>query len=167
MIDKQNNTHGIVFTKIQLNRNYPYIEFQVDMKIPSTGSSHLFVGVLDKSLYTIENLTSSFWKDSPSSFYWDVWSNKLIKTDENGNQSGTKNGYGCLCEHEKDKVTRIGVYYNYKKKTISFYKNNIDQGIAFENVPENLNVSLDVWFEYGTIEILKCFEPRVISSVSY
>ena len=41
---------------------------------------------------------STFWKDSPSSYYWDVWNYKLIKTDENGVQTGTSGGYGCHCE---------------------------------------------------------------------
>ena len=41
---------------------------------------------------------STFWKDSPSSYYWDVWNTKLIKTDDNGSQIGSIGGYGCQCE---------------------------------------------------------------------
>ena len=118
-------------------------------------------------IYSFIFLASSFWKDSPSSFYWDVWSYKLMKIDENGNQVGNKTGYGCACEHETDKYTKIGVYYDSDRKNLSFYKNGINQGVAFEGVPENLNVSLDIWFEYGTVEISKVFEPKHINYLSY
>lgn len=76
----------------------PYIEFKVVMNIPCRGKSHLFIGLVDKSKYKYDNLVSTFWKDSPSSFYWDVWNTKLIKTDENGIQVGSVSGYGCQCE---------------------------------------------------------------------
>ena len=78
------------------------------MTMPARGKSHLFIGLVDKSKYKPEYLSnlnhhlfyivSTFWKDSPSSYYWDVWNYKLIKTDENGVQTGTSGGYGCHCE---------------------------------------------------------------------
>ena len=95
---------------------------------------------------------STFWKDSPSSYYWDVWNTKLIKTDENGVQVGTMHGYGCQCE---DFETTIVISYYNKTKNVSFYKNGINQGVAFKNVPQGLTPSIDIWFESGTIEIIK------------
>lgn len=77
------------------------------MNIPCRGKSHLFIGLVDRSKYKYDNLgkityitalVSTFWKDSPSSYYWDVWNTKLIKTDENGIQVGSVSGYGCNCE---------------------------------------------------------------------
>jgi hypothetical protein len=56
--------------------------------------------------------------------------------------------------------TRLGIYYNADNKSVSFYKNGINQGVAFNGVKENLTVSLDVWFEYGTIEIIKTITPK-------
>lgn len=130
------------------------------MNIPSRGKSHLFLGLVDKSKYKYDMLISTFWKDSPSSYYWDVWNTKLIKTDENGIQVGAVNGYGCLCEGFYFSLfveyeTKIGIKYDYKTKCVSFYKNGINQGIAFRNVPHGLTPSLDIWFESGTIEIMK------------
>jgi len=37
--------------------NMPYIEFKVNMNIPCRGKSHLFVGLVDRSKYKIENLS--------------------------------------------------------------------------------------------------------------
>lgn len=94
---------------------------------------------------------SSFWKDSPSSFYWDVWSRKLIKTNEKGVQIGMSNNYGCKCQYEGQ--TKIGMYYDSNNKEVSFYKNNVNQGIAFKNVPDYYFPSIDIWFSYGSVEI--------------
>lgn len=51
--------------------------------------------------------------------------------------------------------TILGMRYDYKSRSVSFYKNGVFQGIAFRNVPANLTPSLDVWFESGSIEILQ------------
>ena len=89
------------------------------------------------------NLASTFWRDAPCSMYWDVWNTKLIKTDDKGHQVGGIFGYGCQCE---DNVTRIGIQYDAKNRTVSFYKNGLFQGIAFTNVMSGYYPSLDVWF---------------------
>jgi len=54
--------------------------------------------------------------------YWDVWNTKLIKTDDRGHQVGGVFGYGCSCE---DNITKIGIQYDAKNRTISYYKNGI------------------------------------------
>ena len=51
--------------------------------------------------------------------------------------------------------TKIAIKYDNKSRNVSFYKNGIYQGIAFRNVPSGLNPSLDIWFESGTVEIMK------------
>ncbi len=128
------------------------IDFKINMVTRSRGRSHLFIGLVDRSKYKAENLISTFWKDSPSSLYWDIWSNKLIKTDDKGLQVGSVSNYGCLCEESE---TRIGMKYNHIDRSISFVKDGIDQGVAFKNIPPGMYPSLDVWFESGTIEIIK------------
>jgi hypothetical protein len=156
IIKKQNIQHGIVFCTPQFSEKNFYIEFKIVINIPCRGKSHLFLGLVDKTNYRYENLLSTFWKDCPSSFYWDVWNTKLIKTDQNGIQVGTLSGYGCQCQ---DNETKLAICYNYKMKTIEFYKNNSNIGIAFRNVPPGLTPSLDIWFESGTVEILNSVAP--------
>lgn len=50
--------HGIVFCKNNLDINTPYIEFKINMNIPCRGKSHLFIGLVDRSKYKIENLSN-------------------------------------------------------------------------------------------------------------
>ena len=98
VVNKNGPSHGIIFCSSPFDEEYNYVEFKVSMVQPSRTKSHLFIGVVDKSKYRKEFLTSTFWRDSPCSFYWDVWNTKLIKTDENGSQSGIMTGYGCPCK---------------------------------------------------------------------
>ena len=76
----------------------------------------------------------------------DVWNTKLIKIDDNGTQVETILGDGCQCEGE-DYDTKFGIKYNAKEKTVEFFKNGANFGIAFRNVPPGLNPSLDIRFE--------------------
>ena len=156
IIKKNTEQHGIVFCHPQLDKDNNYVEFYVSMTVPCRGKSHLFLGLVKKTSYRNEQLLSTFWKDCPSSYYWDVWNTKLIKIDDNGTQVGTILGYGCQCE---DYDTKFGIKYNAKEKTVEFFKNGANLGIAFRNVPPGLNPSLDIWFESGTVQILDSKEP--------
>ena len=72
-----------------MDENNSYVEFYVSMAIPFRGKSHLFLDLVKKASYRYEQLLSTFWKDCPNSYYWDVWNTKLIKIDDNGTQVGT------------------------------------------------------------------------------
>ena len=156
IIKKNTEQHGIVFCHPQMDDINNYVEFKVSINIPCRGKSHLFLGLVKKTSYRNEQLLSTFWKDCPSSYYWDVWNTKLIKIDDNGTQVGTILGYGCQCE---DYNTKFGIKYNPKEKNVEFFKNGSNLGVAFRNVPSGLNPSLDIWFESGEVEILNDKEP--------
>lgn len=76
---------------------------------------------------------------------------KLVSIDAQGQQAGTIFGYGCKCE---ETITRIGIQYDARSRTVSFIKNGINQGVAFTNITSGLFPSLDVWFQQGTVDIL-------------
>lgn len=110
--------------------------------------SNFFVGIVDKSNYKKDKLNSTHWKDSLNSFYWEVHNNKLIWINKEGTIK-TKMGYGCNC----NKVDRIGILYDEKEQTISFFKNKINQGVAFTSVDKGYFPALDLWFDKGKVEI--------------
>ena len=157
IIRKSHELHGIVFLTPALTNTNPYVEFKVVINSPPVGKSSLFIGLVDKSLYKYENLMSSYWKDCPGSYYWDAWNTKLIKIDKNGQQVGSLIGYGCQCEN---RVTVFGIYYNSQNRTIEFYKDYANLGVAFRDVPSGLTPSLDIWFELGYIEIMNRIVPE-------
>ena len=153
---KLGSPHGIAFADAPLTRNNPYIEFKLSISSGSSNGSHVFLGVVDKSKYSPVQLMSTRWKDAPSSYYWEVWNSKLIKTDENGVHS-VVNGYGCECDDEE---TSLGVYYNAQKRTLSFFKKGICQGVAFSNVSPGMHPSIDVWFETGSVVVSQKKLPK-------
>ena len=158
IIRKNSSEHGIVFMKPKMNVFNSFVEFKIDISIPSKNKNHLYIGLVDETKYKKNYLQSTFWKDSPCSYYWDTCSKKLIKIDEFGKQMLNKNGYGCEFEGNENKYA---IEYNQKNRTVSFYRNNVNLGVAFHNVQPNLTPSIDVWFESGKISITKAKEPNV------
>ena len=156
MLSKYIQQHGIVFCTPCISEENPYIEFKISFQSACKNKNMVYVGLVDKAKYKYDNLTSTYWRDCPSSNYWDIWNMKLIKIDENGVQTGFATGYGCQCQSDD---TVIGIKYDYENKTVSFYKNGVNCGIAFTNVKNNLTPSLDLWFEEGTVEIMKTNSP--------
>lgn len=150
ILKKNNPNHGVVFCKSCLDEYNPYIQFKVKINISYKEKSQLFIGLVDKSKYKLSNLSSKLWRDSPSSYYWDIWNSTLIKTNENGARVGDMKGYGCVYT-EKEII--LGIKFDNVKRTVSFYKNGIDHGVAFRNVPSGLTPSIDVWFQEGSVEI--------------
>jgi len=45
--------------------------------------------------------------------------------------------------------------YDHISRSINFFKNGINLGVAFRNVPSGLTPSLELWFEVGSVEIIQ------------
>ena len=63
-----------------------------------------------------------------------------------------------MCDNAE---TEIGILYNAMNRTVSFYKNSVNQGVAFKNVRMGLYPALDLWFINGSIEITSDKKPKV------
>ena len=155
VIRKKETNNGMAITSLPLTHRDQYVEFLINISDSSHPDSHVFIGVVDRSKYSTSRLQSNKWKEAPSSYFWDVWSSKLIKIDENGTPTTVK-GYGCGCQ---DDECEIGIWYDYKTSSLAFYKDGLCQGTAFTNVPAGLYPSIDVWFEQGTVEIRPTRKP--------
>ena len=118
-IRKSHKLHGIVFLTPALTDTNSYVKFKVINNSFPVGKSSLLIGLVDKSLYKYENLMSSYWKDCPGSYYWDVWNTKLIKIDKNGQQIYSLVGYGC---NVKIELWFLGYIIIHKIKRLSFIK---------------------------------------------
>lgn len=112
--------------------------------------SHLYIGLIDKSNIKTEDIPNFNFKTAPSIYYWDVWQLTLYKNDSEGNLENSAIGYGCQCTGFD---VLLGIKYDYKQRTISFYKNSINLGIAFKNVPSGLTPIIDLGFESGTVQL--------------
>lgn len=70
-------------------------------------------------------------------------------------------GYGCACE---EPITYLGMMYDAKNRTLSFYKNGVCQGVAFTNVLSGYYPSLDAWFQQGEISISPNKAPQPLTN---
>ena len=157
VIRKKEAKNGMAIASLPLSHRHSYVEFLISISDSSQSrESHVFIGVVDRSKYSTSRLQSNKWKEAPSSYFWDIWSSKLIRIDENGSPT-TGKGYGCSCE---DSESEIGIYYDYKAATLSFYKDGLCQGVAFTAVPAGLYPSIDVWFDQGTVTIKQTKRPQ-------
>lgn len=154
-LHKFENQHGIVFCTPCLSEDNPYIEFKIKCKILNKTKNLLYIGLVDKSQYKIDNLLSTLWKDSPSSCYWDVWNSKLIRTNDKGVLIENFTGYGKQCHKEEFK---LGIRYDSEEQTVTFYRDSKSCGVAFRGVEGGMNPSLDLWFKDGTVEILNDYQ---------
>lgn len=82
-----------------------------------------------------------------------------MHTNEIGVQVETYNEYGCCCRNENE--NNLGIYYRSRTKELFFFRNGINQGLAFRNVPNNLIPSIDIWFPYGTVEVIETRAPKL------
>ena len=65
-----------------------------------------------------------------------IYKGELYKNDENWKKIATKNNYGCKYMNFESEI-KFGFLYNQEIRIVSFFKNNINFGIAIHNVPPN------------------------------
>ena len=146
-VRKKETAHGIVLASRPLTADHTTVEFLVET---SDRQLKLFLGLVDRKEYSPAYLTSLQWREAPSSFYWNVQSHELVKTDRTGAFT-TQSQYGCACR--ADTKSLLGIVYDPRLGTVSFSKQGISQGTAFTEVPSGLFPALDLWFESGSVTI--------------
>lgn len=89
--------HGIVYCKMPLDEQNPYVEFLIDVPVEYVRSyGRIFVGLVDLGKHKRDNLLSKRWDSQPSSIYWQVWCQKFtqVKADGHYNMYISQN---CAC----------------------------------------------------------------------
>ena len=154
ILNKNSFNNCIVPITPNLNINTPYFEFKVKISVPCKNNSQLIIGLINNDKYSKSKNYTNFFQVK---YCWDIYDRKLLKTDENGIQIISKNKYGFDCYEFEMK---FAMEYNQENKTLSFYQNDINLGVAFHNVPINLTPVFRICFENGIIEILKSSSPK-------
>lgn len=157
-IEKNSKKNAIVIINNNFDFYNNFIEFKIKInKKNSNKKKQILIGLINKNNFNIENLNKNLNKNFnknfsfSNSFYWDVFNKKLIKTNEFGKKIDDFFGYGCDCENNE---FYLGIKFDYVKRNVSFYKNKICMGIAFNNVDNNLNPFVNLFFQDGFVEIV-------------
>ena len=160
-VKKRQTAHGIVLGSRPLSGEHTNIEFLVETRDRQV---KVFLGLVDRSEYTFNYLTSLQWREAPSSYYWNVQSHELVKTDKYG-ASKMHEEYGCACQ--VDSPCTLGIIYDPKLQTVSFTRQGISQGTAFTGVPAGLYPAVDLWFESGSVSILQSSKSEPSTETSF
>ena len=151
ILQKANNFSGIVLIKRQLNYNNPYIEFY--MSIGNLYTNHkIYFALVDGSKFKPKYVNSSFNKNVPFVFLWDIFGNKLFKP----NGEKTKNmdlSKECKC-YLNFNVTKFGLKYNHFENSVELYRNDINLGVEIKSIQPYLTPAIEINAEDCKIQLL-------------
>ena len=151
ILQKANKSRGIVLLKRQLNLFNPFIEFYISMKNIYNNNT-IYLALIDSEKFKPKYITSSFDKEVPFLFLWDIFGNKLYR--RNGDK--TKNfdlNKECKC-YLNYQVNKFGLKYTHLKNTIELFRNDINLGVIVENIPPFLTPAIEINVEECKIQLL-------------
>ena len=151
ILQKANHFSGIVLLKRQLSYNNPYIEFYISLE--NTCSKHkIYFALVDSSKFKTKYLNSSFNKNVPFIFLWDIFGNKLFKpnTEKVKNMDLSKE---CKC-YMSYNVTKFGLKYNHFENSVELFRNDINLGVEVKNIPPFLTPAIEINVEECKIQLL-------------
>ena len=151
ILQKGNHYSGIVLIKRQLNYNNPYIEFYIS--IGNLNSNHkIYFALVDANKFKSKHVNSSFNKNVPFVFLWDIFGNKLFKPngDKIKNMDLSKE---CKC-YLNFNVTKFGLKFNHFENSLELYRNDINLGVEIKNIPPFLTPAIEINAEQCKIQLL-------------
>ena len=151
ILQKANKSRGIVLLKRQLNLNNPFIEFYISMK-NIYNNNKIYLALIDSMKFKPKYINSSFDKDVPYVFRWDIFGNKLSR--KNGEK--TKNldlDKTCKC-YLNFQVNKFGLKYTHLKNSIELFRNDVNLGVIIKNIPPFLTPAIEINVEECKIQLL-------------
>ena len=151
ILQKGNHFSGIVLIKRQLNYNNPYIEFYIS--IGNLYNNHkIYFALVDASKFKSKYVNSSFNKNVPFVFLWDIFGNKLFKP--NGEKTKSMDlSKECKC-YLNFNVTKFGLKYNHFENSIELFRNDINLGVEVKNIQPFLTPAIEINAEECKIQLL-------------
>ena len=151
ILQKANQLRGIVLLKRKLYLNNPFIEFYISMK-NIYNNNKIYLALIDLIKFKPKYITSSFDKDVPFVFLWDIFGNKIYR--RNGEKTKNLDLYkACKC-YMNFEVNKFGLKYNNLRNTIELFRNDINIGVIVKNIPPFLTPALEINVEECKIQLL-------------
>ena len=151
ILQKKNRSRGIVLLKRRLNLNNPFIEFYISLPNVSNYNK-LNLALIEQLKFKPKYLTSSFDKDVPFVFMWDIFGNKLYR--KNGEKIKVMDlNKSCVC-YKNFQVNKFGLKYDHLKNNLELFRNDINLGIIVENIPPFLTPAIEINVEECKIQLL-------------
>jgi hypothetical protein len=151
ILQKANHFSGIILIKRQLSFNNPFIEFYISIE-NSCINHKIYFALVDSNKFKTKYVNSSFNRNVPFIFLWDIFGNKLFKP----NGEKTKNmdlNKECEC-FLKYNVTKFGLKYNHFENSVQLFRNDINLGVEIKNIQPFLSPAIEINVEECKIQLL-------------
>ena len=151
ILQKNNKSRGIILLKRQLNLNNPFMEFYISIT-NLYGHNKIYLALVDSLKFKPKYIKSSFDKDVPFVFLWDIFGNKLYR--QNGEKiKNLELNKSCKC-YLNFQVNKFGLKYDHLKNCIELFRNDINLGVIVKNIPPFLTPALEINVEECKIQLL-------------
>lgn len=151
ILNKKKKSRGIVLLKRQLSLNNPFIEFYVSMANFYIDKK-IYLALIDLTKFKPKYLNSSFDKDVPFVFLWDIFGNKLTrKNGEKVKNFDLNKSCKCYLNYQDNK---FGLKYDHLTNSLELFRNDINLGVVVQNIPPLLTPALEINVEECKIHLL-------------
>ena len=152
ILQKSNKLRGIVLLKRKLSINNPFIEFYISLVNLYNNNNKIYLALIDSSKFKPKYLTSSFDKDVPYVFLWDIFGNKIYKQNlEKIKHLDLNKSCKCYLNYQ---VNKFGLKYDHLENSIELFRNDINLGVIIKNIPSLLTPAIEINVENCKIQLL-------------
>lgn len=152
ILQKSNKLRGIVLLKRKLSINNPFIEFYISLVNLYNNNNKIYLALIDSNKFKPKYLTSSFDKDVPYVFLWDIFGNKIYKQNlEKIKHLDLNKSCKCYLNYQ---VNKFGLKYDHLENSIELFRNDINLGVIIKNIPSLLTPAIEINVENCKIQLL-------------
>ena len=155
ILSKSNLNHGIVLLNKKLTALTPYIEFNVSLNNPNKNKK-ILLALVEESKIEKNDLNKSFENNVPFVFYWDLFSDKIFKSNKN---VFNKNEFRsvelnrfCRC-FKNNYETKFGLIYNQQDHNVELIRDDIKLDILIQNIEPGLTPALEIHIDNCKIHL--------------
>ena len=151
ILQKKNKLKGIVLLKRKLSLNNPFIEFYISM-VNLYNNNKIYLALIDPVKFKPKYISSSFDKEVPYVFLWDIFGNKIYRQylEKKKNLDLNKS---CKC-YLNFQVNKFGLKYNHFENSVELFRNDINLGVIVKNIPPFLTPAIEINVEDCKIQLL-------------
>ena len=155
VLKKSNSNHGIVLLNKKLTALTPYIEFSISLNNVNHNKK-IFLALVDESKIEKTDLNKSFENNVPFVFYWDLFNEKIVKTNKNYfNRAEFRSIHlnkFCRC-YKNNYETKYGLFYNHQEHSVELFRDNVKLDILIQNIEPGLTPALEIHIENCRIQL--------------
>ena len=133
---------GILLLNKKLNALNPYIEFSVYINCPNR-EKKILLALVDENKIEKDDLNKTFDNGVPFIVYWDLFGDKIVKTNNNKEIRIMDLNKFCRCYKDNYEI-KYGLYYNQAEHSVELIRDDIKLDIKIQNIDPGLTPAFEI-----------------------